>query len=163
MTPSDKERLDFLMDKLTMKERAFIEAYFKNDYVGSKAVLEAGYKTTEANARKIAYQILERPNVKEAVSLRAKEKLSEVSISEEFVIRKLIRTVNAAEADNNHGAVLRGLELAARTLGMLRDKTEITGKDGGAIQYEKIEQDAADFVRSINTIAKRSDDTPSLN
>lgn len=163
MTKEDKARLEELTLKLSMKQRLFVEAYFKHDYNSAEAVREAGYKCTDDNARRIGWQLLNNDSVKEVVELRAKEKLAAVSISEEFVIRKLIRTINKAEEDNNLGAVLRGLELAARNLGMLRDKTEITGKDGGAIEYQKIEEDVSDFTRSIETMSKRMNQNQTLN
>lgn len=155
MNKQDKERLEELVSKLSMKQRLFVEAYFKHDYNAAEAVREAGYKCTDDNARRVGWDLLQKPLVKEVIELRAKEKLAAVSLSEEYVIRKLIRTINKAEEDNNLGAVLRGLELAARNLGMLRDKTEITGKDGEALKFEKVENDAADFTRAILSIAKR--------
>ena len=155
MTKEDKARLEELLETLSMKQRLFVEAYFKTDYNSAAAVREAGYKCSDENAKKIGWQLLKKPLIKEIFELRAKEKIAAVSINEEFVIRKLIRTINKAEEDNNLSAVLRGLELAARNLGMLRDKTEITGKDGEALKFEKVENDAADFTRSILSIAKR--------
>lgn len=37
--------------------------------------------------------------------------------------------------------------------------TEHTGKDGGAIQIEKVQVEADEFIRNINTLAERSGET----
>ena len=67
-----------------------------------------------------------------------------------------MKTIERAEQDNNLTAVLRGIELAAKNLGMLRERTEITGKDGEAIRYEETKNEADDFVRKIQSVAIRS-------
>ena len=97
-----------------------------------------------------------KPNVRKAIDDRAAKKLEEIALTEEYVVRKLVKTIEKAEADNNLAAVLRGIELAAKNLGMLRDRTEITGKDGEAIQYEEIQSEADAFQRRIAGIAKRN-------
>lgn len=143
--PEDKE--------LNVKQKLFVEAYFANDYNATEAARAAGY--SQANPNKIGHELLSKPHIKAAIAKRADEKVKEISITEEYVLRKLVRTIEKAELDNNLTAVLRGIELAAKNLGMLRDRTEITGKDGEAIKYEEIQNDAADFARSISRIAKR--------
>lgn len=143
---------------LTMKQQLFVEAYFSSDYNATEACRKAGYNGNNLN--RVASQLLAKPNVKAAIDALAKKKLEEVSLTEQYVIKKLVRTIEKAEQDNNLTAVLRGIELAAKNLGMLRDRTEITGKDGEAIKYEEVQNEAADFVRSLSSIAKRS--TPDL-
>ena len=143
--PADKE--------LNTRQQYFVEAYFANDYNAAEAARIAGY--SQANANKIGHELLSKPHIKAAIQKRADEKLKEISLTEEYVIRKLVRTIEKAEQDNNLAAVLRGIELAAKNLGMLRDRTEITGKDGEAIRYEEIQNEAADFARTISRIAVR--------
>lgn len=138
---------------LTMKQQLFVEAYFANDYNATEAARVAGYSGDNHN--KIGHELLMKPHIKAAIDKRAQEKLKEISLTEEYVIRKLVRTIEKAEQDNNLAAVLRGIELAAKNLGMLRDRTEITGKDGEAIKYEEVQNEAADFARSISRIAAR--------
>lgn len=143
--PADKE--------LNARQQYFVEAYFANDYNAAEAARIAGY--SQANANKIGHELLSKPHIKAAIQKRADEKLKEISLTEEYVVRKLVRTIEKAEQDNNLAAVLRGIELAAKNLGMLRDRTEITGKDGEAIKYEEIQNEAADFARTISRIATR--------
>lgn len=143
--PSDKP--------LTMKQQLFVEAYFASNYNGAEAAKRAGY--TGNNLNRIACQQLARPNVRAAIDELAQKKIKEISLTEEYVLRKLVRTIEKAEQDNNLSAVLRGIELAAKNLGMLRERTEISGPDGEAIKYEEISNEAADFARSISRIAAR--------
>lgn len=153
MTNKDKFK-DIPADReLSMKQKLFVEAYFANDYNATEAARAAGYSGDNHN--RIGSELLAKPHVKAAIDARAQEKLKEISLSEEYVIRKLVRTIEKAEQDNNLTAVLRGIELAAKNLGMLRDRTEITGKDGEAIKYEEVANDAADFARTISRIAQR--------
>lgn len=143
--PVDKE--------LTVKQQLFVEAYFSTDYNGAEAARRAGYNGNNLN--RVACQLLARPNVKAAVNRRAQEKIEEISLTEQYVVKKLVSTLEKAEQENNHSAVLRAIEIAAKSLGMLRDRTEITGKDGEAIKYEEIQNEADAFQRRITSIAKR--------
>ncbi len=137
---------------LTMKEKLFVEAYFKNNYNASKAILEAGYRTKYPS--KMGTQLKQRPHVKAAIDALGQKKLDEVSVSPEYVLRKLVRTVEKAEEQENHGATLRGLELLAKHLGMFIERQEISGPDGGAIVHEqKVKQDAADFASRMARLA----------
>lgn len=146
-------KLEEVLETLSMKQHLFVEAYFANDYNGAEAVRVAGYNSKYPN--KIAYQLLEIPKVKEAIQLMADKKIKEITVTEEYILRKLVKTIEKADDTNQLTALLRGLELAMKNLGMLRDKVEVTGKDGEAIQLEKVNNDAADFARSIARIAKR--------
>ena len=138
---------------LTMKQRLFVEAYFSCDYNATEAARIAGYGGN--NLKQVGHELLNKPNVREEIEALAQKKLKEISLTEEYVIRKLVRTIEKAEQDNNLTAVLRGIELAAKNLGMLRERTEITGKDGEAIKYEEIANEAESFKSRIASIAQR--------
>ncbi len=148
MTAPDKE--------LTMKQRLFVEAYFKTNYNATEAARLAGYGGNNLN--RVGHELLQKPHIKAAMEELSRKKIEEVSVSAEYVLRKLVKVVEKADENDNHNATLRGLELLARHLGMFIERTEITGKDGDPIQYEKIEQEAEEFVRSIDRLARRSPD-----
>lgn len=137
---------------LTMKQQLFVEAYFASDYNATEACRVAGYKGNNHN--RIASQNLAKPNVRAALDKLAQKKLDEISLTEHYVVKKLIKTIEKAEQDNNLTAVLRGIELAAKNLGMLRDRTEITGKDGDPIRYEEMQREADEFTRKIMNLKK---------
>ncbi len=138
---------------LTMKQQLFVEAYFASDYNATEACRKAGYNGENHN--KIASQLMAKPNVRAAVNKLAQKKLDEVALTEQYIIKKLVSTLEKAEDRDNFTAVLRALELAMKNLGMLRERTEITGKDGEAIKYEEIQNEADAFQRRISSLAKR--------
>lgn len=153
MTKDEKARLEELTEKLSPKQKLFIEAYEVNGFNAADAIRKAGYATAHAN--KMGSQVLNQKIVKEVIQLRQRQTADVSTVTPEFVVRKIMKTVEKAEADNNHNATLRGLELIARHLGMFIERTEISGRDGEAIQYEKVSNDAADFARTIASLANR--------
>jgi hypothetical protein len=48
---------------------------------------------------------------------------------------------------------------AAKLNGLVVDKSELTGKNGGAIQMEQVKNDAAAFARSVAGLSARSGTT----
>ena len=153
MKKEDKARWEELQDKLSPKEKLFVESYCSNGYNAAEATRQAGYATKYPN--KVGSQNLARPRVKEAIRLLQADKMEAVTVSPDYVLRKLVKPVEAAESEGNHTATLRGLELMAKHLGMFIERTEISGRDGEAIQYEKVSNDAADFARTIASLARR--------
>ena len=144
-----------LFHGLTMKERLFVEAYLDpaNEFNGSAAIVKAGYKTKYPD--KMAYQLRNKPHIKACIDAYATQRAKEYNIKPEYVLRKITKTIERAEDDNNHNAVLRGCELLARHLGMFIERTEITGKDGEAIKYEQVREAADAFTGAIAGLIER--------
>lgn len=138
--------------ELTLKQKLFVEAYVSSDGNLTEAARKAGYKGNNLN--KVASELKTKPNVKKAIDELTAKKIKELNVTKEYVLRKLVRTVEKAEDDNNHSATLRGLELLAKHLGMFIERQEISGPDGGAIVHEqKVKQDAADFASRLARLA----------
>lgn len=148
----DSGDIDALMDALPPLQKEFAEEYIK-DYNGKQAV-ERTNSTTEYPER-LAYIWLNNPGVKAYIKHLCEQRTEQLRIDQGYVIDKLVKTLEKAEKQGNHQAVLRAAELLAKHLGMLTERQEITGKDGGAIQYEKIKEDADAFTRSIASLIKR--------
>lgn len=140
--------------KLTDKMARFVEEYLI-DLNASQAVLRAGYKTR--NQDKMGTQLLQHPLVKEAVEARLQERRERVVVDQDYVLNNLVSIVEATKG-GNPAAALRGLELLGKHLGLYRDKQEISGPDGGAIEMhqKKVEEDVADFTSRIARLAKRN-------
>jgi phage terminase small subunit len=138
---------------LTPQQKQFVEEYLV-DMNGSQAAIRAGY--AKKGSEKQASQLLRRPHVRKALNERMGEAKTKTGVTAEFVINKIAKTIHAAEMDSKHNDVLRGCELLGRHLGMFVERTEISGKDGEAIQYEKVTEDAADFTSTIASLASRS-------
>lgn len=150
------QRGDFegVLKKLTPLQARFADEYIV-DFNAKDAAIRAGSKSKDP--RCIGYQMLQHPGVKLAIDMAIMARAERSPIKPDYVINKVVRTIERAEmADKpDHTAVLRGCELLARHLGMFIDRTEISGKDGEAIKYEKIEQDVNDFTSSIARLADR--------
>ena len=141
--------------KLKGKMALFVEEYLV-DMSPVNAFNRAGYKSP---SHKISYmratEMMRHPAVKAAIDERMVERRARMELSVEYVVNKLVSIVE--EADENPTAALRGLELLGRHLGMYRDKQEISGPDGSAIQVQeqKVAADVADFRSRIAGLASR--------
>jgi phage terminase small subunit len=143
---------DALIEKLTVRQRQFAEEYMV-DFNATEAVVRAGYNTKYPN--RMGYQLLETPGVKALINKLSQERMSKSAIKPDYVIRKVVKVIEQAEMDRNANAVLKGCELLARHLGMFVERTEISGPDGGAIQYERVKEAADAFTRSISSLIER--------
>lgn len=139
--------------KLTTKMENFVNEYFV-DFNASQAVLRAGYKTT-APAR-LAHKLMQHPLVAEAVEAKKAERQEKFELNAEYVITKLVAIADKQE-DINAQASLRALELLGKHLGLYRERQEISGPDGEAIQMEqKVKQNVDEFTSRIASLAKRN-------
>ena len=139
---------------LTVKQKMFVEEYLM-DFNASQAVLRAGYNTK--NPSHMGSAMLRNPKIREAIEDLIRERRERSFVNEDYVLRKIVNTLEKCEKEENFNAtaVLRAAELLAKHLGMFVDKQEISGPDGGAIQMEKVQNDATDFTRSIARLAQR--------
>lgn len=142
-----------VIESLSPRQKVFCEEYLV-DMNATQAVLRAGYQTN--NPKQMGFQLMENPAVRIAIDGLRAERAAYSSVTKDFVLRKIVKTLEKAEVDNNHNATLRAAELLARHLGMFIERTEISGPDGEAIRYEKAKEDAADFISSISSLAKRN-------
>lgn len=139
--------------KLTTKMENFVNEYFV-DFNASQAVLRAGYKTSVPN--KFAAKLMQHPLVAAAVAARKEERQEKFELNAEYVITKLVAIADKNE-DANATAALRALELLGKHLGLYRDRQEISGPDGEAIQMEqRVKQNADEFASRIAQLAKRN-------
>lgn len=144
-----------VFDCLTGLQRAFVEEYLK-DLNGTQAVLRAGYKTENPN--RIAARLMKNPGIRFAVDALKAERSRKSDVTQDYVLKEIVSIVESCKngEEFNPNAALRGLELLAKHLGMLKERTEISGPDGDAIKYEKVREDADDFTRAIAGLAKRA-------
>ena len=138
---------------LTAKQQRFCEEYLK-DLNASRAVLRAGYKT--ANANRIGHELMQKEGVRFALDGLMTERADKVKVDANFVIQKVLKSLERAENKENETAVLRAAELLAKHLGMFVEKTEISGPEAGAIELERrTREDIAAFTSSIARLAGR--------
>lgn len=150
----DSGDIQAVIDSLSAKQRAFCEEYLV-DLNATQAVIRAKYNTKYPN--RIAFQLMENPAVRIAIDGLRAERSKSSDVTKDFVLRGIQKAIRQAEDANNHNAVLRGLELLARHLGMFIERTEISGPDGEAIKMEqKIKEDVESFTSTITRLAERS-------
>lgn len=139
--------------KLSAKMALFVSEYLV-DLNGSKAVLRAGYKTINPN--RVATELLRHPLVIREIDKRNEKREKRLELSADYVIQKLIAIVDETETGNPQAA-LRGLELLGKHLGLYRDRTEISGPDGNAIEMEqRVKEDVADFTSKLARLSESS-------
>lgn len=151
----DSGNVQAVIDSLSPKQLRFCEEYL-TDMNGTQAAIRAQYKPN--NAKQIAFQLMENPAVRIAIDALRSQRNQNSDITKDFVLKGIVRTVQAAQDDNNHNATLRGYELLAKHLGMFIDKTEISGPGGGAIEMaqKKVEEDVREFTSKLSSLAKRA-------
>jgi len=144
-------------EKLSMKQKLFVDSYFACEYNATEAIKKAGYKVSDANATKMGWEYTQKPNVKAAIDERAEQLKREMKIKPEYLLRKLRSAIERAGAAENFQAELRAIELAMKHNGMFVDKTEISGPDGEAIKMEqRIRENAQDFTSKLAALAKKN-------
>lgn len=142
-------------DALTPKQQRFCEEFLK-DLNASRAVIRAGYKT--ANANRVGHELRQKPGIKFALDGLMAERADKVKVDANFVIQKVLKSLERAEQKENETAVLRAAELLAKHLGMFVEKHEVSGPEAGAIELERrTREDVAAFTSSIARLARRGD------
>jgi phage terminase small subunit len=161
------------MSKLPPKQAEFVKQYLV-DLNASAAAMRAGYSAKTAD--QIAYQLLQKTSVREAIQAAMEERSKRTEITADRVLQELARMaffdarrlfadngeplpVTAMDEDTARavvgldvatigngevgvGQVMKlkladkkgALELLGRHLGMWKDKTELTGPNGGPLQ-----------------------------
>lgn len=140
--------------RLGAKQERFIEEYMV-DLNAAAAVLRAGYKCAR-NQHRLGAELLRHPLIAAEVKKRTDERRERRELTADYVLDKLVTIVEQTES-GNPAAALRGLELLGKHLGLYKDRTEISGPDGGAIETEqRVREDVNDFTSRISSLAKRT-------
>lgn len=142
--------------KLRGKMLLFVEHYLTDANMNpAEAVRLAGYQARKGNEHRIAIDLMRHPLVVKAIEEGMKERKERMGLSADYVLTKLMDIVNNTESDNPQAA-LRGLELLGKHLGLYKDRQEISGPDGGAIEHEqRIKEDVADFTGKLASLVSR--------
>lgn len=143
---------------LTPRQRRFCEEYVI-DFNGAAAAIRSGYAVKWADRQ--AFQNLKHDGIIAYVDHLSREKSHEVAetvVDKEYVLSKILKAMGIAEDSKNVGGMIRASELLARHLGMLTDKQELTGKDGGplAIDQRKVEENANSFTELMKRMRERA-------
>jgi phage terminase small subunit len=143
-----------IIDSLTGLQLRFVEEYLV-DMNATEACKRAGYSPKWANRQ--AFQLMENAAIRYAIDALRMERNKFTDVTKDYVLKKIVKTLESAEDENNHTAVLRAAELLAKHLGMFVDRTEISGPDGKEIEIKnrKVQEEADSFIQMIDKTAKK--------
>lgn len=149
----EKGDMDALGNALSVRQRRFCEEYIV-DYNGTAAAIRAGYSPNHPDRQ--AYQLLKQNRgVSTYIDYLSRTREQQImSVNPEYVISKTVKIIEGEDAKNSDK--LRGLEMIAKILGMFIEKKEISGPDGGAIQLQRISEDAQAFASQLRQLADRA-------
>ena len=103
------------------KQRRFVEEYGV-DCNGTQAAIRAGYSA--ASAAKTAFELLQRPQIQDAVTAMLSARTESARVSKEWLIDKTKEVLTATVGTKSHNATLRGIELLAKLTGNLIERRE---------------------------------------
>jgi phage terminase small subunit len=110
--------------ELTPKHRKFIAAIVSGK-TGVDAAIEAGF--SKSSAKNAAYQLTHENQAVRAELRRIATVLqAETEMDGLELVRRLEQDIEEAKALKQYGPVIKAREVQARTLGLLRDKVEVT-------------------------------------
>jgi len=118
-------------DKLNTQQEKFVLEYLK-DLNGTQAAIRAGYSAESAN--EYGYRLLQKKSVLDAVSNAMADQAKRTRLSATWIVKRLIREAVGKGPDTTAASRVKALELLAKHIGMLKEKIELTGRDGGPIE-----------------------------
>jgi phage terminase small subunit len=156
------------MRPLTPKQQAFVAEY-AIDCNATQAAIRAGY--SKRTAQEQSARLLSNVMVGEAVRKALDAKAERTKIDADWVMGKLEKEATFDGEGSSHSARVSALATMAKTLGMMKDRVEVTGKDGGPIETSDMtEEERAKRLmvllrrhqERISSVPVGRDDTPAL-
>lgn len=148
--------------KLTPKMLSFINAYFgEGNFNLTKTMELSDYKcTTKASAHQTAQELLNHPLVAAEIQRRMDKREKKSEIKAEYLLEKLIQIIDNAQEEETTANRLRAIELAGKAIALWKERQEVSGIDGAAIQHEQhVKESATEFTSRILSISKRAGTT----
>lgn len=146
-----KNDMEALKLALSPMQLAFAMEYV-TDHNATAAAIRAGYSPKYANRQ--ASALLNHEGIRAYINhLKLSVEAKAISVDPDWVLQKITSIVTRDRVRDSDA--LRGLELISKILGMLKDKTEISGPDGDPIRIKQIQEDADALGKLINTLAQK--------
>jgi phage terminase small subunit len=145
--------------KLTPKMLSFVDAYFgAANFNALRAIELSEYNCkTKFSIHKTSAELMNHPLVKAEIDRRMVKREQKSEVKAEYLINKLIEIIdNLGETSEKTADRLRAIELAGKAIALWKERQEVTGADGGAIQHEQhVKESVADFTSRISSLVKR--------
>jgi len=137
--------------RMNPRHLLFVDEFFV-DLNPTAAAKRAGYKGR--NIRRTATELMNHPLIIEEMKKRSEDRRERLELTADYVIHKLVDIVERTDMSNPQAA-LRGLELLGKTLGLYKEKQELSGPNGNPIEYEqRIREDTAALESAITRLAE---------
>lgn len=143
--------------KLTPKMLSFIDAYFgAANFNALRAIELSEYNCkTKFSIHKTSAELMNHPLVKAEIDKRLAKREQKSEVKAEYLINKLIEIIDDIE-DEKTADRLRAIELAGKAIALWKERQEVSGPDGAAIQHEQhVKESVADFTSRISSLVKR--------
>jgi phage terminase small subunit len=111
-----------MKDKLTKKQRAFVEEYKTNGGNGTQAAIKAGY--SEKTAYSIGSENLSKPEIREALAEHERQMQEKYEYTVDDMVKELNEELVSAKSVGNVSAALKAIELKGKAFGLFVDKVE---------------------------------------
>lgn len=142
--------------KLTPKMLSFIDAYFGPANFNANAAMEMSDYQTKNPALQAA-ELMNHPLVRAEVDRRLTLRSQKSEVKAEYLLNKLITIIEDAEGSEKTTDRLKAIELAGKSIALWKERQELSGPDGAAIQHEQhVKESVADFTSRLSSLAKRA-------
>lgn len=155
---TESARKDSHGRKLTPKMLSFINAYFgEANFNQLKAIELSDYDCkTKYSIHQTAAELMNHPLVRAEIEKRQNKREQKSELKAEYLLNKLIDIIESVDEEKT-GDRLRAIELAGKAIALWKERQEISGPDGGAIEHEQhIKESVADFTSRLSSLAKRA-------
>ena len=141
--------------KLTAKMVEFVDLYMI--HMNATKAVELGSYTTKNPARHAA-DLMQHPLIRLEIEKRLSARSEKSTVEADYLIQKLFKIVNNdGIRTSDH---LRAIELLGKSIALWKERQEISGVDGQAIQTEQRITESADaFTQKLKQLGKRNGTT----
>lgn len=144
--------------KLTPKMVEFVDLYMIH-MNATKAVELGSYKTI--NPTRHAADLMQHPLIRAEIEKRLAARSEKSVVEAEYLIQKLFKIVDNDEIKTSDQ--LRAIELLGKVIALWKERQEISGPDGQAIQTEQRITESADaFTQKLKQLGKKTGTTDNV-
>ncbi len=115
---------------LTPRQRCFVQEYL-TDLNATQAAIRAGYSKKAAPSQ--GSRLMKNVEIKKAIEATQVERSERIGVTQDDVIRGLLREAEYREDGSSHSARVAAWSHLGKHLGMFVDRLEQPGRDGGPI------------------------------
>lgn len=121
--------------KLTVKQARFVDEYVI-DGNATRAAEAAGY--SPRTAFQTGYENLRKPEIAEAIAAKQAETAKRNELTRDEIIKGLRAEANYHGSGAQHMARVKAWETLGKIAGVVTNRTEVSGPDGGPIKIEAL-------------------------